>query len=124
MNKFYQHIPTFIDGVDSASFEFNTLPELLNHEVIKRYSSQPQFEYFAMSGSYLMQICDDGFHWWVVGTIKNPDEVKALSIWDGGKYLVEIDGKQQILEGKNVYSSCGDEVVLKDGRKGKRVERK
>jgi hypothetical protein len=37
-----------------------------------------------MSENHLMAISDNGHHWWVVGTIKDPSVIE-LRKWDGGK---------------------------------------
>lgn len=84
MNKFTQHIPSFIEtDLPPPSFEFETTEQLLNHELVKRYIDD-KFSHFAMSGNTLMRISDDGYSWWVVGYIKEPDKVD-LPQWDGGK---------------------------------------
>lgn len=122
MNKFTQHIPAFVDIDRDAdrSFEFETTDELLNHEIVQRYGKGDNFSHFAISENHLMEIKDDGFHWWVVGYIEKPADVD-LPAWDGGKHLVDVDGEELILTDE-VVSVRGDRITLKDGRIGKRLD--
>jgi len=86
VNKFKQHIPNFCTGIDIIpDFEFKTTEDLLSLEVVKQYSSEKHHEHFCMSGNMLMQIKDNGFLWWVIGYIENPNEIN-LPKWGGPKY--------------------------------------
>ena len=123
MNEFTQHIPAFVDvgREPPPSFEFDTLDELLSNEVVKRYGKGKDFSHFALSDNYLMEISDSGFHWWVVGYIKNPDDID-LPKWEGWKYRAELsNGKKVILNGDEVVSSCGGELTLRDGTKARNL---
>ena len=115
MNWFVQHIPNYVDVDPPQKILFDTTKELLNIEVVKRYGQLPDFSHFAIHGSYLMEISNNGFHWIVVGRLGNPTTVDLLQ-WDGGKYKVQLnDGTIVDLIGKDVRSSCGDLVTLRDG---------
>lgn len=116
MNTFRQHIPTFVyDGEPPHAYQFSTTEELLSLEVVQRYKREG-FSHFAMRGHLLMAISDEGFHWWVVGSIADPATVD-LPVWGGARYRARLpDGTITVL-GKEVVSSCDDVLTLRDGTK-------
>lgn len=118
-NRFIQHIPSFVEGCEPKIYEFNKLEELLCQPLFKHASEQPKFSHFAMSDNHIMEISDEGFHWWVLGRIEKPEMVD-LPQWTGWKYRALLDGKEVVLSGE-VVSSCGDELTLRDGRKAKNL---
>lgn len=125
MNRFRQHIPSFIDVERPEWIEFETTEDLLSIDVVKQWvktmDGKP-FSHFAVSGNYLMAIHDDSFHWWAVGYIDKPDAVD-LPKWHGGKYRAELsDGKKTVLNDEEVVSICGDVLTLRDGTKAKRIK--
>ncbi len=114
MNRFKQHIPSFVEMGDDLppEFDFTTTDELLASEIVRGYA-KPDAQ-FVMSGPWLMIVTDRGFHWWVVGSVSDPSAMD-LPQWDGGKYRAELaDGKQVTLT-KEVASSCGNVLTLRDG---------
>lgn len=67
-NCIFQHIPNFIDGVDSQIIYFSTKEELLNIPFVKCFSYNGGFSHFALDKDRtLMAVYDDGFYWLVVG---------------------------------------------------------
>ena len=120
INKF-RKITGYERNDDDPVIEFNTTEELLTHDLIKPYSENDNFSHFAMSGSHLMEISDNGFHWWVIGEVKDPSTIE-LPKWDGGKYLGEDENGKEIVLTKEVISSCGGLLTLKDGRKLKNLK--
>lgn len=117
--KFSQHIPTFVEtmGEPSPCFEFNSLQELLDHPIVARYKEHCDgvFSHFALSDNHLMVISNDGFNWWVVGYVSDPDALD-LPKWEGWKYDAELaDGSRAVLNGNQIVSSCGDKLKLHDG---------
>ena len=123
MNWFLQHIPAFVD-VDERpqKIPFETTEELLSLEVVKRYSTRPSFSHFAVDDNYLMEIYDDGFGWWVVGRIGCPESVE-LPKWEGWKFHAEMPDGSKVVLGKEVVSSCGDELTLEDGTKAREIRK-
>lgn len=116
MNKFIQHIPNYVDyrGATNEAIEFETLDDLLSLAVIKPYKESPRFSHFALSGNNLMEISYEGFKWWVVGQVLQP-ELLELPKWDGGKYKARFpDGTTKVLT-KEVYSSCAGKLKLSNG---------
>ncbi len=116
MNKFKQHIPNFVDtrGTVIPDYEFETTDELLDLVVVKQYIGE-KFNHFALSDNWLMIIEDDGFKWWVIGSVK---DTKDLDIpqWKGTKFRARMsDGTEKVLGYEEVSSSCGDILTLKDG---------
>lgn len=85
MNKFKQHVPNFIDGVDPVTYEFSTTAELLAKPRLAEWAAAPKFSHFAMSDKSLVAILDDGFEWWVCGFISDPSAMD-LPKWEGPKY--------------------------------------
>ena len=124
MNSFIQHIPTFIDADPPKPYEFETLEELLNIDVVKQWARPMDgkaFSHFALSDNILLVIHDDSFHWWTVGYIKEPDNLK-LPKWNGGKYKAKFpNGQIKIIYSDKVASSCGNILTLKDGTKVKNL---
>lgn len=120
MNVFRQHVPRCVDIEADPPRAFSTTAELLALEVVQRFGKGKNFSHFAMSGNHLMEISDDGFMWWVIGTVAYPDAIE-LPKWDGGKYRAELpDGTQTILS-KEVASSCGDTLYLTDGTRARNI---
>lgn len=115
MNKFKQHIPNFVDVDDQPMWiPFETTIDLLNIEIVKRYGNHEGFSHFAMSDNHLMEISDNGFRWWVIGYIEKPDEID-LPKWDDAKYRAKLLNGESVILSKEVMSSCGDVLTLKDG---------
>lgn len=119
-NKF-RKITGYERNDDDPVIEFNTTEELLDHSLINSYSEKENFSHFAMSGNHLMEISDNGFRWWVIGVIENPSIIE-LPEWDGGKHLAEDENGKEIVLTKEVVSSCGDILTLRDGRKLKNLK--
>lgn len=124
MNSFIQHIPSFVD-IDERPKEipFNTTGDLLNIDVVKQFANQDEGSWFAIKGKCLMHISDNGFHWWVVGYIKNPMAVD-LPAWDGWKFRAKLnDGTVTELSGQDVISVCGDLLTLRDGTTAQNIRK-
>lgn len=115
MNKFKLHIPNYVDTDTPPWEEFETTEDLLSLETVKRFGQGNDFSHFVMSGDHLMEISDNGFRWWVVGTIFDPSVIE-LPEWDGGKHLAELPNGEEIVLTKEVVSSCGGLLTLSDGR--------
>jgi len=75
MNEFRQHIPDFVDIESPPPCKFETTEDLLNLEIVQRYGKGKNFSHFAIRDNCLMEILDEGFHWWVVGYIKTPSQL-------------------------------------------------
>ena len=96
---------------------FDTTEELLKFESVKQWKDDPNFSHFATSKNCLMAVLKDGFEWWVIGYVGNP-ELVDLPKWEGGKYKVQFDdGTIQVLTSKDLSYSCLDIAVLKDNRR-------
>ena len=90
-NNFIQHIPGFVSGTEPKSFDFDTLDELLNHEVVKQWRMDPfnvgmsapkgWFYRYSLSEHRLMAELKHGKEWYVIGYIKHPDKVE-LPEWE------------------------------------------
>lgn len=86
MNKFRQHIPSFVEVNGVEEIEFETTKDLLDIGVVKQWMKPMKgnpFSHFAVRGNCLMAIYGDSSSWWCVGYVKNPGEVD-LPKWDGG----------------------------------------
>lgn len=69
MNKFIQHIPTFVDGCTPQDFYFNTLEEL--EDSLKKLGYLTDGLSLVRGGDLLMQINEEGDYWWVLGRLRN-----------------------------------------------------
>lgn len=122
MNGFIQHIPTFVETTPAAWIDFKTTQDLLSLGCIQRYSFQIG-SWFVMSGNLLMQISQEGFHWWVIGHVRNPLDID-LPQWEGPKYYAELkDGTKKVLTRKVIDNVCGDVLTLTDGTTAKIIGR-
>lgn len=123
-NHFRQRVPAFIDSDKVLEFDFDTTEELSNHSFIQGFLNVKNTSTLVKSENLLMVVSNEGFNWWVIGYISNPDDLK-LPEWDGGKYIVQYEnGEVEVLtkESKNpVVSSRGDEITLRDGTKCKKI---
>jgi hypothetical protein len=121
MATFRQHIPAFVEtGGPPPATEFANTEELLALEVVQRYGKSKDFSHFAMSDRHLIEVRDDGFHWWVVGSVSDP-AIVDLPQWEGWKFRAELaDGTRAII-GNEVVSSCGDVLTLRDGTKARNL---
>jgi hypothetical protein len=114
MNSIRQYRPAYFEGFENETVDFSTTYELINIPFVKNFAFG-NFSHYAISDNCLMAIYDNGFEHWVVGFIKNPKSVK-LPKWKGWKFRALLDGKEVVLS-KEVVSSCGDVLTLRDGRK-------
>lgn len=116
MNRFTQHIPTFVDYREdkTPSFEFETTEQLLAHEWVAVHKTRKGFDRFVKSDRYLMTESNDGFSWWVIGYLEDPSSVD-LPQWQGWKFRVRMhDGSERVVAGDEVRSSCGNVITLRD----------
>ena len=118
MNKLKQHIPCFVDIPGKRNYNFKKTKDLLNLKIVKGYIDK-SFSHFAMDDDSLMVINDNGYKWWVIGTIEKP-ELIDLPKWKGGKYKAILEGKKVILSGDEVMGSSGDILHLKNCRTARR----
>lgn len=120
MGIFKQHIPTYVDYREaSPRWNFNTTEELCNLPPMLKAKERPGFSHFAISGNCILQIADEGFYWWVLGYVDDVDGVE-LPEWDGGKHRAELeDGRIVILMRREIVSSCGNVLTLRDGSTAK-----
>jgi hypothetical protein len=125
MAIFRQHLPGYVDpDLKAPDAEFSNTAELLALEVVQGYGKTADFSHFAMGGNYLMEIRDDGFMWWAVGSVSDPSIVD-LPKWDGGKYRAMLeDGTCVTLGPGEVVSSGGGVLTLRDGTKAQEMRRK
>ncbi len=114
MNRITQHRPAYVEGLENTTVEFDDYESLVCIPFVKRFAEIPGFSHFAVSDNSLMAVYKEGFEWWVVGYIADPDAVK-IKKWDGAKYHALLDGKEVVL-GKEVKCSCGNTLTLYDGR--------
>ena len=70
--KFKQHIPNAVSGVEPKEFEFETLEELLDVEMVTRFSDDPKFSFWSLGNNCLMAVYGDYEKWLVVGYIDHP----------------------------------------------------
>jgi hypothetical protein len=94
-------------------YEFETTGDLLNL-VQAKYHDYGKNPVFVMSGGHLMVLYRDGFEWWVVGRVGQPEKIN-LPEWEGPKVRVKWNGIEKTVVGKEILNMCGDEITLRDG---------
>ena len=116
MNQITQHIPAFVDTDEPPEqVTFSTLEALRAVLFVKHFVDSEGFVRLSVAGNALMAESNNGRTWWVIGFLKSP--VDGLPDWDGGVYdLIDKTGNQIEVSGRDVVSSWGDEVMLRDGR--------
>ncbi len=119
MPKITRYFPGFVDVDDSdrVTVEFSGADDLLAVPWVKRWASDRDFSYYAISGKHLMAVLKDGFESWVVGIMDSPPI--GIREHDGGKYLIVMDGKPYVARGRDISSISGNVAIL---RSGERVE--
>ena len=80
MNHIRKHIPNFID-TDRLPDEndFETTDQLLNIPWVKEWESPfdgRPFYRWSKSDNHLIAEYDNGKFWWVIGFIRNPDNIE------------------------------------------------
>lgn len=125
-NYFKQRIPAFIDprGYTPFELEFSETEELINSTFIQKWLNYNPPSTIVKNGNHLMIEENEGFSWWVIGYISNPDDLQVPN-WNGGKYIVQYEnGEIEVLtyESKNpAVAFCGNQVTLRDGTKCKSI---
>lgn len=125
MNWFIRRSGRSLDDImkgKDGKIPFDTTEELLKIQSVKQWENHLNFSHFAISNNCLMAVLKDGFEWWVIGYVGNP-ELVDLPKWDGGKYKVQFDdGTIEVLSSKDISYSCLRVVRLNDGRRGTILE--
>jgi hypothetical protein len=105
-------------------YEFETTAELLALDAVHIYNTYHKSgATFVMSGGHLMALYKDGFEWWVVGRVGQPEKIN-LPEWEGPKVRVKWNGIEKTVVGKEILSMCGDEITLRDGSIAIRIQEK
>ena len=93
MAKIRQHQPAFCSAYEKETSEFNSAQSLLNIPWVvnfrKLINGKPYPEFYRHSiadGNTLMAEYKNGYSWWVVGFIDNPELVKEMPVW-ASKYI-------------------------------------
>lgn len=116
-NKFRQHVPMFVnDGEGGYSFEFDTSADLMRElDQRRQFWDEDTTRMLAMSESTLIEVTDNGFHWWVLGFIEHPELVADIPQWEGWKHLARLADGQEVVLTNEVVSACGGLLELRDG---------
>jgi len=85
MNTFTQNIPKYITCKKPKPIQFNTTKDLLCLREINRFEEYGKFSHFAKSNNDIIAIYDYGFSWFVIGHIKNIQDID-LPLWEGPQY--------------------------------------
>jgi hypothetical protein len=86
MAKFTQRIPGGVDpSLQPLVIEFDVQEELIDSDYVQGFTTMKGHVGFVMSDGMLMAISDEGYHWWVLGYIDEPD-IMDLPPWEGAKY--------------------------------------
>lgn len=83
--KIEKYRPNFFTGFPDESYEINSKEELLKSELVKGAMSCSNFYRlsFALGKkvSHIMAEYDEGYKWYVVGTIRNPENFEIMATW-------------------------------------------
>lgn len=79
MNRFKQHFPNFCAGFNAEEQDFDTIEQLKENEVVKKWLKQKHFYRLSLSDNALMAELKEGKEWWVIGYLKEPVD---LPIWE------------------------------------------
>lgn len=74
MNRFIQHIPTFVEGAPGLKFDFTGTGHLLE-QLDEYFPRSVRFHQYSISGDMVMQELDEGKVWWVLGRVVSPKSV-------------------------------------------------
>jgi hypothetical protein len=117
--KFRQHIPAFVDVREPVPpQEFSSLDELLSS--LKTDYPGKTFHRWSREGRNIMGEWDEGVYWWVMGS--SDSDISSLPQWEP-VWVALIGGEEKRLTRADVWSSCGDNLTLRDGRVVKNATR-
>ncbi len=92
MAKITRHIPSFMEGVEAKTCEFNSVEELLTIDWVDNFTKRSRMTFYQFSVSRpwyaeaaLMAEYDDGTTWAVVGYFKDGEVVSELPNWEPKK---------------------------------------
>lgn len=107
--KFVSHIPNFFDGFKPHIIEFDAISDLLENPLIFDIwgNGKPgdQFYRFSKSDNRLMAEYNNGYNWYVLGSLSNSKEID-LPEWKA-KYTDESLFKKELEKIKNdVIQMC------------------
>ena len=115
MKKFIQHVPPFVDCTLPPAVEWTSQEELVLKLSELGYGNGVG-KYFELSGNTVMEVSDNGYHWWVAGRVTstegltfdkwspkekpklvtNPDiksyNASEVTVWCGDKQIFPCDG--------------------------------
>lgn len=116
MNEISRYVPAYVETdepIKRASFD--TLAQLTELPLVRRFTDDKDFYKLSASDNHLIAEYRGGRNWSVVGSLR--EAVPGLPEWDHGIYeVIDPSGKPLVVPGRDVASSCGDEVKLRDGR--------
>jgi hypothetical protein len=122
MNTIWYPKTSFHDADHVPSvFEFESTADLFALEIV-RQANKIGAE-FVLDGDHLLVLYKDGFEWWVVGRISQPNKVN-LPKWGGPKVRVRLDNGLETVVNKEIHSMCGNRVTLRDGSVAIKIEEK
>lgn len=70
MNKFIQHVPTFVASLHAKHFEFETQLDLICRLKELNYGTKDG-SWFELSDNRIMEVSDEGYYWWVCGYVRS-----------------------------------------------------
>ncbi len=110
MNKFVQHVPTFCDGCEPKSFFFSSQEDLVRELGGLGYGNGVG-KYFELSGNTIMEVSDNGYHWWVAGYVSSTEGL-TFNKWEA-KYKPVKTKEQLQAEGITTYNP--EDITIKVG---------
>lgn len=126
MNTFIPHNPGYMDDLqsdmNSNNINFETTDDLLSIPFVYRFCASNfgppnnmwKFSHYAIRDELLIAVYNDGYLWFVVGSIDDPSTVE-LPQWTGGKYCGKDDtGFIHEISGNDIRCIKSDWIHMKD----------
>jgi len=108
-------------GTKPPSFEFKTLEDLLNLDVMQRYANTPGFTHFTINHDCIYRMGYDNFDWCLIGSVKYTDGVE-LTKFPGSKYKVILgNGVETVLLDRDIKCIIDDIITLKNGTRAIKI---
>ena len=110
MNHFTQYIPNFCSGFEPIEFDFDTVDELLSHDVCQHFAKTERTKFCLYSAKdtdrirYAIIAVRNDEWWWNVGFVEEPVDLppwlppslcrppKCTKCHDTGTYIEQITG--------------------------------
>lgn len=121
MNKFSPYATKPSETGRITPIEFEATTDFLQIPIIQEHMKVEGFSHFELSFDCVYRICNDGFDWLLIGSIKKPLSL-LLPNFSGWKIRsILANGTETILTEKDITCIIDDIITLKDGSKAIKI---